>query len=776
MAAARRKGGADRGGTLMDRAGAGPAETPASGAASAAASVAGAEPTAPGGGNGLAERLRRMAASRHRISVQLYAGIGIAVSLTLTASLVALWSFNRLGDAQDRVNRHSVPGLAAAFGVARQGATLVAAAPRLTAAASREEFAAVVAELDREGVVFQERLSDLLQHGEEHMGVRARAEALIANVEALEGSVAESFDLADRGAGVREELNDLQERLADTLIPIIDDQLFYAVTGHRTLDAPPMTREGRFVEEEFGLYRRLAGLRADSNVATQILTDVFILPDRALLEAMRDRFQASAGSMKRHLSAIGDVPARDDLATMVARLDELGVGAGGGFALRTSELEGFARQQRLLAENRALADDLALEVEGLVSEARGGAAEATRASEEAILTGQNLLLVLNAISIVGAILIAWLFVGRVILRRLERLSGRMRAMADGDLEGKVDISGRDEVADMAAALEVFRRHALEVQRLNLVEKLAEELREKNDTLETTLDELHRAQDQIVMREKLAGLGELTAGVAHEIKNPLNFVKNFSEASEELLEELVETMREVEDALTEDQRELIAELGDDLLENLKLIRNHGDRADRIVRDMLRMQRTDTQRQPTDINELIDDHVRLAFHSARASDSDFRLDIQQDLDPEMGDLEVASQDLGRVVLNLVTNACHATHDRRLAEEAAGGSFEPVLKIVSRRLGDRVEIRVRDNGTGMPKEVADKIFNPFFTTKPTDQGTGLGLSLSNDVVREHGGSIRVESEQGSHTEMIVELPTEAVTVPAGVEDDTLVEPSEA
>ena len=766
MAAAHRQARADRGGTLMDRAGAGPAETPASGAA----------PAASERGNGLAERLRRMAASRHRISVQLYAGIGIAVSLTLTASLVALWSFNRLGDAQDRVNRHSVPGLAAAFGVARQGATLVAAAPRLTAAASREEFAAVVADLDREGVVFAERLSDLLQHGEEHMGVRARAEALIANVEALEGSVAEGFDLADRGAGVRDELNDLQERLADTLIPIIDDQLFYAVTGHRTLDAPPRTREGRFVEEEFGLYRRLAGLRADSNVATQILTDVFNLPDRALLDAMRDRFEASTGSMERHLSAMGDLSAREELAPMVARLGELGLGAGGGFALRTSELAGFARQQGLLAENRALANDLALEVEGLVSEARGGASEATRASEEAILTGQNLLLVLNSISIVGAVLIAWLFVGRVILRRLERLSGRMRAMADGDLEGKVDISGRDEVADMAAALEVFRRHALEVQRLNLVEKLAEELREKNDTLETTLDELHRAQDQIVMREKLAGLGELTAGVAHEIKNPLNFVKNFSEASEELLEELVETMQEAEDALTEDQRELIAELGDDLQENLKLIRNHGDRADRIVRDMLRMQRTDTQRQPTDINELIDDHVRLAFHSARANDSDFRLDIQQDLDPEMGNLEVASQDLGRVILNLVTNACHATHDRRLAEEAAGASFEPVLKIVSRRLGDRVEIRVRDNGTGMPKEVADKIFNPFFTTKPTDQGTGLGLSLSNDVVREHGGSIRVESEQGSHTEMIVELPTEAVTVPAGVEDDALAEPSEA
>ena len=737
-----------------------PAEAPPAQAPSGAPPAASAPPA-----GGPRAFLRRIAASRYRISVQLYTGIGVAVSFTLIASLVAWWSFNRLGDAQDRVNEHSVPGMAAAFGVARQYAALVAAAPRLTAAANRREFATVVNELDREEAVFLARLSDLMRHGEQHVGVRGLADALIANVQAIQGSVAQGFDLADRGVRVREEIDELQGRLTDVLVPLIDDQLFYAVTGYRTLGESARPRGGRFVEDEFGLYRRLAGLRADANIAAQILTNIFNLPDRALLEAMRDRFQASAGSMERRLAALGNLPARTDLAPMVARLGELGLG---GFELRASELEGIERQQRLLARNRELAADLALEVEGLVSEARDGADAATRASADAILTGQNLLLVLNGISIAGAILIAWLFVGRVLLRRLGRLSDSMRAMAGGDLEGQVDISGRDEVADMAAALEVFRRHALEVQRLNLVEKLAEELREKNDTLETTLEELSRAQDQIVMREKLAGLGELTAGVAHEIKNPLNFVKNFSEASEELLEELIETLQEAGDALTEDQRELVAELGEDLTGNLKLIRNHGDRADRIVRDMLRMQRTDTQRQQTDINELVDDHVRLAFHSARANDSDFRLDIQQNLDPEMGYLDVASQDLGRVILNLVGNACHATHERRLAEEAAGASFEPLLNVISRRFDDRIEIRVRDNGTGMSKEVADKIFNPFFTTKPTDQGTGLGLSLSNDVVREHGGSIRVESEAGSFTEMIVELPTETPAVTAAAGED--------
>ena len=337
----------------------------------------------------------------------------------------------------------------------------------------------------------------------------------------------------------------------------------------------------------------------------------------------------------------------------------------------------------------------------------------------------------------------------------------------------MDIAGRDEVADMAAALEVFRRHALEVQRLNLVEKLAEELRGKNEQLETAMADLEQAQDQIVAREKLAALGELTAGVAHEIKNPLNFVKNFSEASAELVDELKEVLEELPAPEAEDEageagenpQEMIEEICKDLVENLTRIRSHGDRADRIVRDMLAMGRGGGgQRQATDVNLLVDEHTRLAFHAVRAQDPDFQLDIQTTLDPTVGEVEVVPQDLGRVFLNMVTNACYAMDERR--RKGGDADFLPTLKITTRRLEDGVEVAIRDNGTGMPKDVVDKIFNPFFTTKPTDQGTGLGLSLSADIVRQHGGDIRVESEPGEFTEMTVRIPLKPPEAPA--EDD--------
>ena len=603
--------------------------------------------------------------------------------------------------------------------------------------------------------------------GEHFDGIQDDATSLLSNIRAIESERHEIFDLAERSGELRIELGDLRERLSDIMAPAVDDELFFMITGYRELGASPADRREHFSETQLNQYRYLADLEADARIANHLLESAFSVSQAPLLEPLKERFESSAGRIERTLAALEVSELRDEIAPILERLIELGIGQEGGFNLLERELNLIERQGELLGLNRNIAVDLVAEVDGLVNSANANAQEATRASTQAVFTGRTLLLAISGVSVGGALMIAWLFVGRVLLRRLQMLSEWMRRMAGGDLEAKVAIGGRDEVADMAAALEVFRRHALEVQRLNLVEKLAEELQGKNEELESTLNALNRAQDQIVMREKLAALGELTAGVAHEIRNPLNFVKNFSEVSGELIVELREVLEEGEEKITDDQRDLIQEISSDLSSNLERIRSHGDRANRIVHDMLMMGRGSAVWQSTEINMLLDEYARLAYHSARATDPDFQLDLQQDLDPEAGELEVIPQDLGRVFLNMVGNACYATDEKRKAAAEAGGErYMPTVSLKTRRHEDKLEVSIRDNGSGMPPEVVEKMFNPFFTTKPTGQGTGLGLAMSSDIVREHGGSIRVETEPGEFTEMIIDLPL--VPPARGVEGD--------
>ncbi|MYA18997.1 MAG: HAMP domain-containing protein [Chloroflexi bacterium] len=708
----------------------------------------------------MVDQLKRLLESRFRISTQLYVAMGGAVVLTLAASLVGWFSFNRVGDVQSQVNEGSVPELAAAFGVAQHSGNLVAAAPNLTVAATPEEFAQVVLDIDAAYASFETEMGTLEQSEREPervLRIRQRADTIIANIEALEEETAGVFDLIARREALQLELTDVRSQLDDALAPAIDDQLFFALTGYRNFVSAPALRDSHLSEDQIVRYRRLAELQADVNIATELLANAFTLSDASLIEPLRERFESTVTRIDRNLTAEAGTSFWLESSPIFERLFELGSGEDSVFDLFAAELRIADRQAELLDLNRALSVELVAEVNGLVGAAQASTEDATQASTQAIFTGRVLLLAIIAISITGALLITWLFIGRVLLRRIGMLSQWMRDMAQGDLEVRADIGGRDEVAEMAAALDVFRRHALEVQRLNLVEQLAEELQGKNDELEEVLEQLQQAQDQIVMREKLAALGELTAGVAHEIRNPLNFVNNFSESSGELIEELKEILEEEGVELPEEQRDLVDEITGDIASNVERIRSHGERANRIVQDMLSMGRGSQEWQSMDINALVDQHALLAYHSARATNSDFQLDIQREFDPETGELEVIPQDLGRVFLNMVSNACHATNERRVASETNGESYWPILTLITKREDDGVEIRIRDNGTGIPDDVIEKIFNPFFTTKPTDQGTGLGLAISSDIVRRHGGHIRVESTPGEFTEMIVELPLE-------------------
>ena len=710
-----------------------------------------------------------------RISTKLYMGIGGAVVMTLAASLVGWFSFNRVGDVQRRVNEGSVPELAAAFGVAQYGGILASAAPSLAAASTSLELFQEGERVDQTVLTFEDQMAVLEQSDSDEASVeqiRQSADMLISNIQEIRSEVSARLQITDQRTAQQGELVGLRNQVSSVLIPAIDDQLFYTLTGYSDLDAPPVPRSEHFSEAEVFRYRRLAELEADANIASDLLATAFTLSDKTLLEPLRERFEAAASRIDRNLAALAGTQFHTDAEPIFLRLLELGLGNDNSFDLAASEFDFIEHHGELLAQNSELSLTLVTEVDNLVRASQTRVEEATTASEQAIGTARTILLALSGISVVGALLIMWLFVGKVLVRRIALLSEWMRRMAGGDLEVIVPISGRDEVADMAATLEVFRRHALEVQRLNLVEQLADELQGKNEQLEGVLTELHRAQDQIVTREKLAALGQLTAGVAHEIKNPLNFVKNFAEASEELIVELKEILDDIGKDLSDENRSYINEIAGDLTANVDRIRSHGERADRIVRDMLMMGRDSGEWQLTDINGLIEQHAQLSFHSVRALDPDFQLDIQQDFDPDVGQLTVIAQDLGRVFLNMVTNAGHATNDRSRSEVAAGnGTYQPTIWIKTTRADEHIEVRIRDNGTGMPPEVTEKIFNPFFTTKPTDQGTGLGLSISSDIVHRHGGNIQVESEPGEFTEMIVTLPLEAPLEAAESDGDSWV-----
>ena len=275
-----------------------------------------------------------------------------------------------------------------------------------------------------------------------------------------------------------------------------------------------------------------------------------------------------------------------------------------------------------------------------------------------------------------------------------------------------------------------------------------ELTKQKEELEQTLEELQSTQAQLIQSEKMASLGELTAGIAHEIQNPLNFVNNFSEVSAELITEMKEEIKKGNAY----EVELIA---GDLEQNLVKITQHGKRADAIVKSMLQHSRKNTgQIEPTNINALADEYLRLSYHGLRAKDKSFNATLQTDFDSMIGNISLVPQDMGRVLLNLFNNAFYAVTDRK--KTTTDTQYKPTVFVSTKMREDVIEIVVKDNGNGIPQTVLDKIFQPFFTTKPSGAGTGLGLSLSYDIVtRQHGGAIRAETEEGEGATFVIELP---------------------
>jgi signal transduction histidine kinase len=286
------------------------------------------------------------------------------------------------------------------------------------------------------------------------------------------------------------------------------------------------------------------------------------------------------------------------------------------------------------------------------------------------------------------------------------------------------------------------------------EQLQHNVEERTVELKQSLEDLKSTQSQLIQSEKMASLGELTAGIAHEIQNPLNFVNNFSEVSNELIDEMNAELNkgDIEEAKA---------ISSDIKQNLEKINHHGKRAADIVKGMLQHSSAGSgKKEPTDINALADEYLRLAYHGLRAKDKSFNATMKTDFDETIGNINIIPQDIGRVILNLITNAFYVVNEKQKVEgerlRAKGKQYEPTIEVSTKRVNEKIEVKVKDNGNGIPQKILDKIFQPFFTTKPTGQGTGLGLSLSYDIVKAHGGELKVETRENEGSTFIIQMPT--------------------
>ncbi|NEU07913.1 HAMP domain-containing protein [Flavihumibacter sp. R14] len=362
------------------------------------------------------------------------------------------------------------------------------------------------------------------------------------------------------------------------------------------------------------------------------------------------------------------------------------------------------------------------------------------ASENAgyILSTLSILIIVSTLVIV---LIFPLFFKKNLLQPLDQVLNGVQQVNAGNLDVKVPVEVNDEIGQLAAHFNVMttslRRYSEEME--NLVSERTAELLQ-------SIENLKKTQAQLIQAEKMASLGELTAGIAHEIQNPLNFVNNFSEVSTEMLEELEK------EQISGNEQE-VSSLVAEIKQNLEKVIYHGKRADAIVKGMLLHSRSSAgKKEPTDINALADEYLRLSYHGFRAKDKSFNVVLQTCFDPVIKTINIIPQDIARVMLNLFTNAFFAVAERA---RNASDSYEPAVIVTTIRRDDTIEIHIRDNGDGIPQKILDKIFQPFFTTKPTGEGTGLGLSLSYDIIKAHGGEITVETREGDFAEFIMKLP---------------------
>ena len=626
-----------------------------------------------------------------RIGTRLYLALGFAVALTLVSGAVGVYYFEQSGDLNYQVRSESVPALEGSWAAAREAERL------------RILGLEVVAESESG---FQGLEADVVAKSLEQMatalGEVSSVPALASDAQAVSDAAYALAEVIDNLAANQNDLLSINEVAAD--------------------------------------YRlRLTTTSSDvgeSEAALSVLRQMLQADDEATLQGLWNEFTT--------LNAIGIDPA-------VASLGE----GEGAFYIRGLQLVLEANVRDLAASFDVSSAALENSVSSLLAASNAHSSEALGLAVSSFDEGRTLLTAISVISVIVATLAAWLWVGNGMVRRLSRMSERMRGMADGDLETPVPEVGRDEIGELANALEVFRQQALEVQRLNLVEQLYEELRQANA-------ELQRVQARLVAQEKLAALGELVSGVAHEISNPLNFVHNFSEGSLELYSELSVMLETYRDRMSAEDTALLDDISQELTNSLNRILSNGGRALVIVERMRGLGVVGGEPVMTDLNGVLQRAAQLGSETFSAEWQDFSIQPVFDLDASLGEAPLVERDFSEAILNLVSNACYAM---RLKRDASDDSYEPMLAISTRLAGDVAEIRVRDNGPGIPDDVVGRIFNPFFSTRDGALGAGLGLPIAADVARRLGGDLSVDTVYGEYAEFTMTVPATSTTATTAV-----------
>ena len=708
----------------------------------------------------LGERVRKATGGRFGIGSQIVLGLGGGVLLTVVSIVLALILMSIVSARQTQVAEEYMPALVAAVDVARSSAELGRATPGLLAATNPADLDEVREQVTATQQLLTTAVEEVTGAGGAEAGDVGAAREVLPLADSQLAIVEDIYQSVYSRMNHQQRLDVLEAQLAEVGLTVenrvlegeIDDQLFFMRTGLRELGDTPAPVAQRRTVAELDHKDGLSDFKAAWNRVTALIAQAMTENDVEQLQATLERVGTGFTDMTEAMEDIRRRP-RDDLQELVSRLSDLYGAPDGVFATRTAELQEVAVAEALVARSDLITSELVNQVEMLTGGVEASAQRAADRSNTLVQVGVWFMLTVTVLTISLGI-VAWKFFGERLLVRMGRLSDATRRMSKGDLDVQVRIEGNDELTDMAGALEVFRQHAVEVQRLNLVEKLAAEVQSKNDELEDTLENLRRTQQQVIKQEKLASLGALTAGIAHEIRNPLNFVNNFAMLSTELIEELREELDGGEGGDGELDREFVDELLDDLNTNVVKVNEHGQRANSIVEGMLAHSREEAgQAEAVDINAMVDEYTKLAYHGMRGVDSTFNVDLVKEFDPNAGTIQAIARDISRVFLNVITNACHATHARRLKEEDPG--YLPSVRIRTEAKNGTVRVSIRDNGTGIPEDILGRIFDPFFTTKAGTGGTGLGLSISHEIVEEHGGKMEVDTKLGEFTEFVITIP---------------------